>query len=780
MKLADFQKQAVDQLCQVFLDLWKTGNRRLPLVFKAPTGAGKTIMMAEFLRSIDSRFQFHADKAYLWISFGGDESYSQSKKKLYNYFNEGTDIGLKDIANFNEGKLYKNNVFFINWSKIKASNKEGRKLRKETETTDKGIFDDFIEHTKRERDIVLIVDEAHREAGERLPLYEELIDLIDPRIIIKVTATPEKIPNASDTQNKRAGFVEVNESDVIKSGLIKKQLIIQTEEEIAAVRDTKLTEDEKMLEMAFNKREELKKHYAALGCDINPLVLIQLPSDYKETQGIKDDKKGMALTYLKSKGVQDNEIAIWLSGEHQNLDNIEQNNNEVSFMIFKVAPATGWDCPRADILVMFREIQNPTFHTQILGRIKRMPEAKHYEDPILNNAYIYTNYNKQHIRNVKESETPNKLPIYVAHLKEHVRPIPMETAFISRIDYNTLEVPTKWQASCIKSFHEYFGTDAAKFAHQNREIVAKKIDLTKKNVENSIVANAQIDSFDNFADEIKAKGKDVSYTFSDYDITRLYDWLCFKELKEQKDARAQYNPSRSWGALKKALNVYFQDVLQVPDYYDVIVNELLKTPLESELKKAIYKALLDFRPIHDQIIEAKDEERLLRILVPNREISFTDDYEHLPEINRNAYDKFFFPREDYPGKKNEYKFITFLEKQPIEWWHKQDNSGKDTFGVKYYDSQEKKQRIFYPDFVIKTKTKLFIVDTKSGQTAKSQETADKAKGLQAWIATHQQDYPDQIVGGIVMERYPKWLLNTAKQYVYEDDAQWHELSFDND
>ena len=779
MKLADFQKQAVDQLCQVFLDLWKTGNRRLPLVFKAPTGAGKTIMMAEFLRSIDSRFQFHADKAYLWVSFGGDESYSQSKKKLYNYFNEGTDIGLKDIANFNEGKLYKNNVFFINWSKIKTSNKEGRKLRKETETTDKGIFDDFIEHTKRERDIVLIVDEAHREAGERLPLYEELIDLIDPRIIIKVTATPEKIPNASDTQNKRAGFVEVNESDVIKSGLIKKQLIIQPEEEIAAVRDTKLTEDEKMLEMAFNKREELKKHYAALGCDINPLVLIQLPSDYKETQGIKDDKKGMALTYLKSKGVQDNEIAIWLSGEHQNLDNIEQNNNEVSFMIFKVAPATGWDCPRADILVMFREIQNPTFHTQILGRIKRMPEAKHYEDPVLNNAYIYTNYNKQHIRDVKESEAPNKLPIYVAHLKEHVHPVTMETAFISRINYNTLEVPTKWQASCIKSFHEYFGTDAAKFAHQNREIVAKKIDFTKKNVENSIVVNAQIDSFDNFANEIKTKGKDVSYTFSDYDITRLYDWLCFKELKEQEDVRAQYNPSRSWGALKKALNVYFQDVLQIPDYYDVIVNELLKTPLESELKRAIHKALLDFRPIHDQIIEAKDEERLLRILVPNREISFTDDYEHLSGIKQNAYDKFFFPKEDYPGKRNEYKFITFLEKQPIEWWHKQDNSGKDTFGVKYYDSQEKKLRIFYPDFVIKTKTKLFIVDTKSGQTAKSQETADKAKGLQAWIAAHQRDYPDQIVGGIVIERYPNWLLNTAENYSYEDNSQWQELSFDN-
>lgn len=780
MELTDFQKQAVDQLCQTFLDLWKTGNRRLPLVFKAPTGAGKTLMMAEFLRCIDSRFQFHADKAYLWVSFGGDESYSQSKKKLYDYFNEGTEIGLKDISNFNEDKLYKNNVFFINWSKIKASNKEGRKLRKETETTDKGVFDDFIEHTKRERDIVLIVDEAHREAGERLPLYKELIDLIDPRIIIQVTATPDKIPNASDIQNKRAGFIEVNENDVIESGLIKKQLIIQTEEEIAAVRNTKLTEDEKMLEMAFNKREELKKHYADQGCDINPLVLIQLPSDYKETQGIKDDKKGMVLTYLKSKGIQEDQIAIWLSGEHQNLDGIEQNNSEVSFMIFKVAPATGWDCPRADILVMFREIQNPTFHTQILGRIKRMPEAKHYEDSTLNNAYIYTNYNKQHIRDVKESESPNKLPVYVAHLKEQVCPLSLETAFISRIDYNTLEVPAKWQASCIKSFHEYFGTDATKFGHQNCEIVAQKIDLTKKNVENSIVVNARIDSFDNFANEIKTKGKDINYTFSEYDITRLYDWLCFKELKEQQDVRAQYNPSRSWGALKKALNVYFHDILKISNCYSIIVNELLKTEMESELKKAIYKALLDFRPIHDQIISSKDEEHLLRISVPNQEISFTDNYECLPEINKNAYDKFFFPKEDYVGKYNERKFITFLEQQEIEWWHKQENNGKDVFGIKYYNTQEKKQRIFYPDFVIKTKNKLLIVDTKSGQTAKVQETADKAKGLQQWIFTHQQDYPVQIIGGIVIERYPNWLLNTNGNYIYEDDAQWQILHFDKD
>ena len=128
--LKDFQKIAIDQLSLTFLDLWKTGEYRLPLVFKAPTGAGKTLMMAEFLRCLDDNYQFHEDKAYIWVSFGGDESYSQSKGKLYHYFNEGTDMNLKDVNNLSEEKLYKNNIFFINWSKIKGTDKESKKLRK--------------------------------------------------------------------------------------------------------------------------------------------------------------------------------------------------------------------------------------------------------------------------------------------------------------------------------------------------------------------------------------------------------------------------------------------------------------------------------------------------------------------------------------------------------------------------------------------------------------------------------------------------------------------------
>jgi hypothetical protein len=56
-----------------------------------------------------------------------------------------------------------------------------------------------------------------------------------------------------------------------------------------------------MLELAYNKRLELKKHYESLRLDINPLVLIQLPSDEKDKEEVTTNKKDMVLSYLHKK-----------------------------------------------------------------------------------------------------------------------------------------------------------------------------------------------------------------------------------------------------------------------------------------------------------------------------------------------------------------------------------------------------------------------------------------------------------------------------------------------
>jgi type III restriction enzyme len=774
--LKDFQESAINQLSITFLDLWKTGNYKIPLIFKAPTGAGKTIMMAEFLRCLDDNYQFHEDKAYLWISFGGDDSYTQSKNKLYHYYNEGTDMNLKDINNLSEEKLYKNNIFFINWSKIKGTDKESKKLRKANELTEGefGAFDEFIQRTKAERDIVLIIDEAHTETNTRLA--NEVIELINPRIILKVTATPKDLPSISDVNQKNAGFVEVLEEDVIRSGLIKEKIIIQTEEEIKKLENKEFSEDEIMLELAFKKRLELKQYYEELELDINPLVLIQLPSDEKEKEDVVSNKKDMVLSYLKQKGVKEKEIAIWLSNEKKNLELIEKNYSEVNFMIFKVAPATGWDCPRADVLVMFREISSPAFHTQIIGRIKRMPEGHHYVKEELNNAYIYTNYNKSHIRDVKVVENGNKPPIYYTKLKEGISPITLETTFHYRTDFNTLTPPPLWQRSFIKSLDGHFGTEPLSIDFSKNIIAVKsKINLDQDNVNNQIIVNAEIESFDNFVKEIKDKGKNLDYHFSQLDIERLYNLLCFEELKKQELDEAKYNPSRSWGQLKQALNVWFETRLGLDrnTWYKVIVNELLHS--NSELKKAIRKALIEFRTIYNIEIKEKAEKDVFDILVPEKEMSYTEDFEEF-EVSKNVYEKFYI-KKDYKGKENETKFIKFLESQNIDWWHKQEDSGRNVFAIEYYDTQEKKNRLFYPDFIVKKENKVYLLDTKSGNTAKSQETADKNKALQQWIKDKKEVYDFEIIGGIGDYKYPNWRINTKENYVYENDSDWDEFGF---
>lgn len=762
MILMDFQKRAVDALSKSFFDLWKTQNYHLPLVFKAPTGAGKTIMMAEFLRTLDGNYHFDDDKAYIWVSFGGDDSYMQSKDKLYTYFNNGTDMALKDKNDLSSKELSKNNIFFINWSKIKSSTKDGRVLRKDCELTggDYGIFDEYIHNTKAKRDLVLIIDEAHTETSTALA--GEVIELINPRIIIKVTATPKSLPDISDVTHHKAGFVEVLEEDVIESGLIKKSLIIQTQEEINAIESHDLSEDEMMIELAIQRRIELKKQYETLKLDINPLVLIQLPSDMNEKEEVVASKKMVVLSYLKKRGILDEHIAIWLSGEKVNLDFITINNNEVNFMLFKVAPATGWDCPRASVLVMFREIKSPSFHTQIIGRVKRMPEAIHYTTEELNKAYIYTNYNKSHIRDIKEG-VENKIPLYFSKLRENIEPIILESIYHNRVDFNTLSPETMWQKYMLQTLDD------------NEQNIRHKIDLNVEAIPNKIVVNATINSFDGFMVQLKNKANETEFHFSRNDIEKLYNLLCFEELEAQDRDIAKYNPSRSWSALKKALNVWFHKKLGIhrEKIYTIIVNDLLKE--DSYLKQVIHKALVGFREEYSLKLKDTDGKEFLSVALPQKELGFTDDFEEL-EVSKNVYNK-FYSRKKYLGKENEEQFINFLETQKnIVWWHKQTDSGKDNFAVEYFDTQEKKDRLFYPDFIISTAdNKIYLVDTKKDATAKSTETKDKAQALQKWIKANQEKYDFKIIGGIVIFQHPNWMLNSKEIYSYENSDEWDSL-----
>lgn len=754
--LKPFQEDAISRLRKTFLELWKTRNYKIPLVFKSPTGSGKTIMMAQFLKDLTGDPQFDVDKAFLWFTFN-EESYEQSKKKLFDYYGGASELDLLDLNDLNRGKLEKNNVFFINWDKIRRKDKESLKLRRENE---QGVsFDNFIKQTQEDnRDLVAIIDEEQAGGSPKLELVNEIIEFCKARIVIRVSATPKGVPSSEEIADNKAGFVKVDIQDVIKIGLIKEKIVTQTKEDLE--RKKEYDQDIRLLELAYEKRLELKEYYKQLKKDINPLVLIQLPNDdtaRNESLGLT--KEEIARNYFKDKGVSNDKIATWLSNKKENLEGIENNNSEVEFLLFKQAAATGWDCPRADILVMFREIKTPVFHTQTLGRILRMPEAHHYSFPELNVAYLYTNYERNQIIENQSKLGDNKPAIYTSYRKKDIKPEILNSIYLSRTDYNDLG--DTFQNTFKEVADDLFKIkkDDPKKIRENK--INKLININDLKIENTLIVGAEIEDYDNFVKSIQESGEDLSLESSKNDLEKMYNLICFNIISQQEPEDRKFAPERSWGKTKTALNVYFSNntKLNRNDYYKLIVKDLLKE--DSVLKTILGKSLEKYRPIRELEVQKKSSRaaNYLKLEIPPKSISYTDDFS-VVNAKKSAMEPFYLLKE-YVGSVNEKRFTRYLDsKDSIKWWYKNGDFGSEYFAIRYRNKEEKKEKMFYPDWIVRTKTRLLFLETKKGDGVESLDTKYKAEALQQWLKQQKYGY----AGGIAVEYDGVWKINNKDKY----------------
>jgi type III restriction enzyme len=770
--LKPFQEDALSRLKKEFLALWKSPHQNIPLVFKSPTGSGKTIMLAQFLRDIisDPRFQSQ-DVAFVWFSFSED-SYEQSKKKLNEYYGGASELELLDLNDLNRGKLESNSIFFINWQKLKGTSKDSRKLRRDNET---GVtFDNFINATNADdRRIVVIIDEEHIGSDTKLAL--EIIDgVIKPKISLRVSATPKYEPSREETDNLKAGFVGVKRDDVVKAGLIKEKIVFQTEEDLSKAEFKGKDQDEILFELAYNKRIELLKLYREVGQNINPLVLIQLPND---DQAISEtnltNKQQIVLNYLAEKNIDPEQVAVWLSQEKINLEDIEKNNSPVSFLLFKQAAATGWDCPRASVLVMFREIKNPTFAIQTVGRILRMPLGIHFPKPELNIGYLYTNYKRNEVlTEFDKNKNDNRPAIYTSTRRKGVEPIKVESVFMSRTDYNDLG--DTFQETFTNTADNYFGiTDKDLRLAMIDKIKAKDLNL-EPIVTNGLVVGVEIDNYDNFVKELSEEGDTFEQEMSQYDVERLYNLLCFNLIAKQIDENKKFAPERSWGKLKTALNVWLTNRTGEPRQriYRIVINDLLSPT--SKLSPIIGDVLEEYRPIREQEVNKKSAraKRTEIIEIPRETLFFTDQYEEM-RVKKCAMSPFYFEK-DYTGGDNEKEFIKFLEANSgVIWWYKNGDVGSENFSIPYFNPDENKESLFYPDWIFKSKTTTWIIDTKKGVTAEIPDTKFKADALQEWIKAKKG-----FDGGIAVQDGPNgWKLNNSSPYSYKRSLEgWKKLT----
>ena len=423
MQLKIYQENAIDELLTKAKRLLSyLGSKKL--VFKSPTGSGKTIMMAEFLKQLVDDREIRQSLGFIWTA--PRQLHIQSRDKLENYFETSRVLKCSYFEDLDDRKISENEILFFNWESInRVDNIYIRDNEQEFNLSK------VLERAKEDgREIILVIDEAHHHATSQIS--QGLIQMIGPKLTIEVTATPATITNEDEKV-----FVQLD--DVKKEGMVKKAVVLNDDFDNfikqGKIKTQKLSggSEELVIDVALKKRKELLKEFQKEGVNVNPLVLIQLP-DRKTS--LEDRIRERAESILKNKykisaEKDSNKLAIWLSGEHINKENVERQDSEVEVLIFKQAIALGWDCPRAQILILFRQWHSSIFSIQTVGRIMRMPEPDkgHYKNEILNYGYVYTNLDNIEIQ---EDIAKDYITIYTSKRRTDYKPINLLSCYPKR------------------------------------------------------------------------------------------------------------------------------------------------------------------------------------------------------------------------------------------------------------------------------------------------------------------------------------------------------------
>ncbi|MBQ7237923.1 MAG: DEAD/DEAH box helicase family protein [Bacteroidales bacterium] len=779
MERIEFQESAVEQLLDQFKMLWKQPQRQIPITLKAPTGSGKTYMTEKFICELTKQPDWVQDVAFIWITFS-DELAMQSRDKFKTYFPTSLPGRLLTIQDLQQGVMRERDIMFMNWQKLVSRKAEDRVLRrpadKRNEKESGYYFEDVVEQTHAEgREFILIIDESHKNVTEAA--MRDVIKPIDPKIIVKVSATPETEPTASDVRNLRAGFVEVSRQDVIEAGMIKRELVCQTEESVKRKGNKDL--DDLLLDLAMERRAQLVGDIQKFGFRVNPLVIIQLPND--SSVDPNDQTKAQIVTeYLVGHGVKPERIATWFSGEKKPLG-LEENDSPYDYLLFKMAAGTGWDCPRAQVLVMFRDIQSEIFQTQTIGRIVRIPVRGKQGCEVFQTGYIYTNYSRKAVLDADYGTTGNKPKVNVAESvlgKELIIDELLQTEYMSRVDYGDLGKSWDFQLCLIQTFNAYFGiTDDDAF-----DVVQDKLNehglRTIASFRRQIVVDAKFQDLDQISFE--SNGGDLSLEVSQNDVQKLFTKTCVDLLKEQSDDDAKItNIARSFSALKSALRLWMKKYAfpHLDDYarYRIFLADVIEQGAKSVFRQLVTTTLKNHYPQRlEQLKErrAQAEAQDTATFVIRKLYAYSDEYEPL-DMKRCLFRPFYIGK-NYDGRANELAFAQYLDRQEnIEWWMKNGDSGRDWLSIRYFNEEENKVCLFYPDWIYKKKDgTIGIWDTKGGQTASSLETKNKAEALQLRIRQLNGHNRESIryEGGIVVMANQQWYCNDNANYTYKQSS----------
>lgn len=345
-------------------ELVKSISEKDDIVFKAPTGAGKTFIMAKVMDGILSK----DDNVVFIVSSLSKANLAQQN---YDKFNEYLELGLVQHLNpylISSESSGENALYISSFDNVYVLPRDLYKAKSKLKAQ-QAFLKFLLEIKNQGRELYLIKDECHVATNN----LDELKSFFTK--IINISATPRKKPD-----------VEISEQDAVNACLIKRVQYCSS----ADYGDDDFSVDSlqyKELLKALDYLKECKKDYLEKS-NINPCLIIQISNkDLGEKQfnvieralGLSEYKDLKWVGYAKDPKVcQTNDQMIKTSPQKWE-KYCKPNDSTIDVIIFKMAITEGWDIPRANMLFQIRDSKSKQLDVQVLGRVRRNPRIMDFE-----------------------------------------------------------------------------------------------------------------------------------------------------------------------------------------------------------------------------------------------------------------------------------------------------------------------------------------------------------------------------------------------------------------
>jgi len=814
--LKDYQRDAVrDALANLrkARRLWHAESDKSAFSLTAVTGAGKTVMAAAAFEALfhgDDEFDFDADPSAVVIWFSDDPSLNEQTR--FRLMEASDRINHTDLVvvenNFNRPKFEAGKIYFLNTQKLGKNSllvrghdqeeleaKAGELLPETRPDLRSYTMWDTIQNTIEDSDLTLylVLDEAHRGMGTPTTANQNAKNTIVQRLINGsggvpgipvvwgISATVDRFNKAIEFAGKHIKLpnVVVDSTQVQESGLIKDTILLDIPDETGDF-DTVLVRraTDKLKESSTAWAEYAKQQEEAHV--VVPLMVLQVPNTPDPAE------IGRALDTIFERYPELPAACVaHVFGEHttqrfgnRDVPYIEpqrvQESAWVRVLIAKDAISTGWDCPRAEVMVSFRPANDRTHITQLLGRMVRSPLARRIPGNDRLNAVdcLLPKFDRKTVEQVVDAlmsgddSAPPPGRILIDYVE--VNPNPAASAAVWEA-FEALPSQTRPQRGAKPAkrltalAHELASDDilpgAGKFAHahmhkaldefqesQKEKIEAKRkavMTVDGKTVVADLKGNAK--SLDEFWEDADTAVIDDAYRraariFSP-DISRTYvDHLAYKVANPEEDAEEFLEAITEARVTVAGLGL----LMEVQAYFDAAADKLAKAWLTQYGSQI--KALTDDRKeSYRQIIEMSTEPQDVGLVKPEAKFEPTKSRENDKETVLSTWKRHLLCDKDgtYPAELKGWERTvaeTELTRDGFVFWYRNPGQpGQSSLGIAYVDGDQYK--IVRPDFLFFVeqdgKVVIDLVDPHGLHLA---DALPKLQGLAAYAGAHAKAY----------------------------------------